>query len=81
MRIDVFRWAEYSQYEERCITKSYWLTRCSADGRYKLSVTKNWNTLPREVVESPFLQTFKTHLETSCLTCSRFSALPGGRTG
>ena len=30
---------------------------------FTLSVAERWNRLPREVVESPSLGTFKTHLD------------------
>jgi len=32
---------------------------------FNVRVTENWNLLTREVVESPFLGIFKTHLDTS----------------
>jgi len=31
---------------------------------FTLRVTEHWNRVPREVVESPFLEIFKTHLAT-----------------
>lgn len=31
---------------------------------FMLKVTEHWNTLPREVVKSPFLETFQTHPDT-----------------
>ncbi|KFP67469.1 hypothetical protein N322_11560, partial [Cariama cristata] len=30
---------------------------------YTLRVAENWNRLPREIVESPSLEIFKTHLD------------------
>ena len=29
---------------------------------FTVRVTEHWNTLPRELVESPFMEIFKTHL-------------------
>lgn len=34
-------------------------------------VTEHWNWLPTEVVQAPSLETFKTHLDGSCVTCPR----------
>lgn len=35
-------------------------------------VTELWNRLPREVMESPSKEIFKTHLETICATYLRY---------
>jgi len=38
---------------------------------FTLRMTEHWNRLPREVVESPFLEILKTRWTRSCAACSR----------
>lgn len=45
-----------------------------------LRVAEHWNRLPREVMGSPFLETFDTYLDEFLCTCSRRPCLGGGWT-
>ena len=44
---------------------------------FTVKVTEHQNNLPREVVESPSMEIFKTHLN-ACATYCRVPALAGG---
>ena len=45
---------------------------------YTVRVMEHWNRLPREVEESPSLETFKTHLDTYLCSLVREPDLAGG---
>ena len=40
------------------------LLRSLGDRSFKVAAPKLWNTLPRELLEIPYLYTFKSHLKT-----------------
>jgi len=42
----------------------HWKFHTNTQKNFTVRVTEVWNRLPREVVESPFMEIFKTHPDT-----------------